>query len=257
MKSNDRFTSVQMPAVNKSMPRAFTLVELLVVIGIIAVLIAILLPVLSSARQSAEMIKCLSNLRQISIGMLMYVHENDGYTPPANVNTPSVQWWNVMWNDIGMPPYASTVAEQNLLRPFTGTVLSCPSYDTLGVTTRRSYAINNSFDPTGGATTTWALLQLNKISSIQKPCKTAFVSDCQDDLKMEISTMLATLSPQEVATIPPVVTPPSTYYSRHEEGKFINVGFFDGHAEALRGAQIPLQGSSYNKNVFWDGVHGQ
>jgi prepilin-type processing-associated H-X9-DG protein/prepilin-type N-terminal cleavage/methylation domain-containing protein len=59
----------------------FTLVELLVVIGIIAVLIAILLPSLSSARTSARSVKNLSNLKQIGNGLVMYVNENKGLYP--------------------------------------------------------------------------------------------------------------------------------------------------------------------------------
>lgn len=64
-----------------SVRRGFTLVELLVVIGIVALLISILMPALQRARTAAQRTQCLSNLRQIAVGYRMYIDENRGFLP--------------------------------------------------------------------------------------------------------------------------------------------------------------------------------
>jgi prepilin-type processing-associated H-X9-DG protein len=72
------------------------LVELLVVIGIIAVLISILLPALSKARRSAYTLQCSSNMRQVATAMLMYINESKGKFPAATIPPGVVNangWW--------------------------------------------------------------------------------------------------------------------------------------------------------------------
>jgi len=67
--------------------RAFTLVELLVVIGIIALLIAVLLPSLIKSRKQAQSVACMSNMRQIGLALVMFQQEHQGYLPKAWYNS--------------------------------------------------------------------------------------------------------------------------------------------------------------------------
>jgi len=81
----------------RAKPSAFTLVELLVVIGIIGLLVLILLPSLSKVRNQAQTIYCLSNLRQLGIATAMYTGEQKGYLPyPTTTQGEDALWFNAL-----------------------------------------------------------------------------------------------------------------------------------------------------------------
>src|SRR5205823_175043 len=116
---------------------AFTLIELLVVIAIIAILAAILFPVFAQARESARTTSCLSNTKQLGLGILQYIQDYDEKFPlwiycdsvgganpspnsgPGTVDTPWGPWKNnhIGW-DKTVQPYVKNVQ-----------VFKCPSND--------------------------------------------------------------------------------------------------------------------------------
>jgi prepilin-type N-terminal cleavage/methylation domain-containing protein/prepilin-type processing-associated H-X9-DG protein len=115
---------------NKTSKRAFTLIELLVVIAIIAILAAILFPVFAQARERARAISCVSNLKQIGLGLMMYSQDYDETLPVA---FPSMNGINGGDNTV--------VPLESLLEPYikNSQVWACPS--------SRAKADNGSYSP--------------------------------------------------------------------------------------------------------------
>jgi len=111
---------------------AFTLVELLVVIGVIALLIALLMPALGKARESARRVNCMSNLRQLTTAWLAYAQANKGQLVPA-------ENWKDGWADAGNTDEAVI---SGLLYPWVPDprVYRCPN-DPIEKN-QRSYSIN-------------------------------------------------------------------------------------------------------------------
>ena len=106
---------------------AFTLVELLVVVAIIAVMMALLLPALGRAREASRAVVCMSNLRQLGVAFVSYVSDNEERLPGLSPYTQQLQedWIHFFpFQDIN----TSAVARY-LSKPVGSTVFRCPSDD--------------------------------------------------------------------------------------------------------------------------------
>src|SRR5439155_19656576 len=88
----------------------FTLVELLVVIAVIAILAAILFPVFAQVREKGRQTACLSNVRQMAAGLMMYVQDYDEIFPPVvSVNPGETYYYQMSWMN-RMQPYVRNIA---------------------------------------------------------------------------------------------------------------------------------------------------
>lgn len=167
-------------------PKAFTLVELLVVIGIVAILAALLLPVLSRAKANAQRSACMNNLRQINLGVRMYADDSsDAFPAPRTNNGPPgafVAYTKLMKSYLGMTGASSERAA----------LFACPAdtfyYDYndrvsegLHLQSRyyySSYAFNGGNFPMGQPPVRrWPGIAGRKLSSIKEPVKTVLVAE--------------------------------------------------------------------------------
>lgn len=264
--------------------RGFTLVELLVVIGIIALLISVLLPALSKARQQAELVRCQSNLRQIGNAMHMYANDNKGCIAPAyaavytgtGAYADSFYWWMGLWKYLGMPRHldGKRLTQRWAEAPWPNTALWCPSRGTTDQYTM-SYGVNPRLHPyyPYGANVTYAYKtngswtseywSFGKLAQVRKSSETAYASDLVNlnnanattpqPSQMYISYLMALFA----APYPPGFSLPPTWGTtyqterRHIKGTLINVLFVDGHVSSLRKDEIPVN-PDY-KATFWSG----
>ena len=191
--------------ITRTRKQGFTLIELLVVIAIIAILAAILFPVFAKAREKARQAKCMSNLRQLSLAIMMAAQDNSETFPAAN------QWQN-----------ASGVTGDG--------IFDCPSTDFKGTKATPDYMFVGAFiQAHDGLLSNRALGEVKNTSEAPelvemvdpgKVGQTAFVSDA-----------LPT-GPYSSGYDPEAALYQKIDKSRHDGGSI--VAFVDGHVEYLK-----------------------
>ena len=190
--------------------RAFTLIELLVVIGIIAILIAILMPALNKGREQARRVRCMSNMRQLSVAWTLYVQNNRGKLPSADTDRKAWDW--VKSGD------TFDSLKQGVLWPYVNNweAYWCPN-DRIHY--KRTYSMNSWLDGEGPAGPDGKLA--TRISQIRYPSYTFVFIEEMDPRGYLINSFMVTLYPD-----PTWIDIPAPMHSR--------VGllsFADGHAQ--------------------------
>lgn len=205
----------------KEKKRAFTLMELLVAISIIAILAAMLFPVFSRAREAARRTSCLNNTHQIGSGLLMYRADYDDTMPPASYP-----------QDVYGMPDGSTgqwFVWYHVLHPYVKNydVFNCPGNRYISPTM-----------PYAGQSVLNIGYGLNPAVSEIADYNVQHVSDLilLADARYYLVSPARTDVPNPRATGPCAGFPTAPIYPIHDQTA--NVAYFDGHAKAIRPSSI-------------------
>jgi prepilin-type N-terminal cleavage/methylation domain-containing protein/prepilin-type processing-associated H-X9-DG protein len=223
--------NIQRAGQENSMKRkAFTLIELLVVIAIISILAAILFPVFARARENARRASCMSNLKQIGLGILQYTQDYDERYPPNYTNTATPP---VIYYYMALDPYIKSTQ-----------IWACPSQSDAGgipagggfvYADRINYFYNTNIAGGGPSSTIGTPLSLAAISS---PSEVFLLWDMEPGYLS--SNMYS--APDVRSAMRPGLTAGT---GLHLSGE--NYAFADGHVKCLARTSVPF--TSTNQDV--------
>lgn len=168
--------------------RNFSLVELLIVVGVIAILMSMLLPALNSAREIARRSACQGNQRQLMLACFQYVSDNGEFLPPAVYNAPPwISWTSLL---AAYTNWEWNIDHTNYKWYGESTLFFCPS-DKSGIAEwvvsnshygKNSYGCNlELMDYFGADANADGNSGSVKMSSVQKPSETILLTEVHDD----------------------------------------------------------------------------
>jgi prepilin-type N-terminal cleavage/methylation domain-containing protein/prepilin-type processing-associated H-X9-DG protein len=231
----------------KQLKRGFTLIELLVVIAIIAILAAILFPVFARARENARRASCQSNLKQLSIGMHMYLQDVDGVFPPYYNYGSSFGGPNIGWAEAVYPYLKSDQ------------IFQCPSEPTKpgpagDFTTNFSDYFYNANFGVGWPSYGWGPFPSKyrvKDSEISAPAVVVMFGDNASGAGSNYANCYSSnLSdcPTVIPQIGSVLPPNAAARVRHLEGA--NYAFADGHVKWLKPEKLTFSEPSAGNPTY-------
>ncbi len=152
--------------------KGFTLIELLVVIAIIAILAAILFPVFARARENARRTSCLSNVKQMGLGVMQYTQDYDEYYPPGYLPTSQPSPDGTVW-------FSGTWFWQQVIYPYTKSrqVYFCPSAVPLPSNYGGPYAFNYGANQQLMPSALAGVTNLLNMAALQRSSETFMIMD--------------------------------------------------------------------------------
>lgn len=215
--------------------RAFTLVELLTVIGVIALLISVLLPALAKARAAAVATQCASNIRQIATAALGYSGENRGYYPIAHEDILTTNL--LRWIGKRAKPTDPFDFSHSPLRKFLGdgVIRKCPAFDPQPggfEAAAGGYGYNSGYIGSSIGDAGWNAVAASRpamVTQIRRPAETLLFADSAMAVSSPSGVRLIEYAFAEPPTNSFGPTSPSVHF-RHR-GR-ANIAWADGHVSS-------------------------